>query len=165
MTQTSVADEILLDLIHAEIVSYASHSDSNEKKVCLSVIPQIKFLLKYKNLCLCFRLTKDWTRFKDELDTMKFICTELWIAIYKKQIDNLRTNYQGTYLLQDNSFRFLSKMSTGSQYLESAGKYVIFTCGLIRGALSNLGINAIVSTEINTMPVVKFHIQVPQPHN
>ncbi|KAI5705801.1 hypothetical protein M8J76_004984 [Diaphorina citri] len=163
MTQTSVADEILLDLIHAEIVSYASHSDSNEKKdTDYSKIELMGFSCGYR---IIERLTKDWTRFKDELDTMKFICTELWIAIYKKQIDNLRTNYQGTYLLQDNSFRFLSKMSTGSQYLESAGKYVIFTCGLIRGALSNLGINAIVSTEINTMPVVKFHIQVPQPHN
>lgn len=66
------------------------------------------------------RLTKDWPRFKDELETMKFICTDFWSAVYKKQIDNLRTNHQGVYVLQDNSFRFLTKMSAGPQYLEFA---------------------------------------------
>ncbi|KAL1460848.1 hypothetical protein WDU94_012788 [Cyamophila willieti] len=164
MTQ-ALADEILLDLIHAEIVAYAngSPSDGEEKKdTDYSKIELMGFSCGYR---IIERSTKDGARFKDELDTMKFICTELWAAIYKKPIDNLRTNYQGTYLLQDNSFRFLNKMSNGSQYLESAGKYVVFTCGLLRGALSNLGINAIVSMEINTMPVVKFHIQVSQPQN
>lgn len=68
------------------------------------------------------RLTRDYPRFKDELDTMKFICTDFWSSIYKKQIDNLRTNHQGVYVLQDNSFRFLNKLSTGSQYLEHAPK-------------------------------------------
>lgn len=160
----AIADEILLDLIHAEIVSYASKSDgdTDKKDTDYSKIELMGFSCGYR---IIERLTKDWIRFKDELDKMKFVCTELWSAIYKKQIDNLRTNYQGTYLLQDNSFRFLNKMSTGSQYLESSGKYVEFTCGLLRGALTNLGINCIVSTEISTMPVVKFHIQVPQAHN
>jgi len=68
------------------------------------------------------RLTKERSRFKDELDTVKFICTDFWSSIYKKQIDNLRTNHQGTYVLQDNSFRFLVRLSTGRQYLEHAPK-------------------------------------------
>lgn len=69
-----------------------------------------------------FRLTKDWPRFKDELETLKFICTDFWTSVYKKQIDNLRTNHQGVYVLQDNAFRFLNKISAGSQYLEHAPK-------------------------------------------
>ena len=48
----------------------------------------------YGNFVLYFRFTKDGTRFKDELDTMKFICKDLWNSVYKKQIDNLRTNHQ-----------------------------------------------------------------------
>lgn len=66
------------------------------------------------------RLTREWPRFKDELDTMKFICTDFWTCIYKKQIDNLRTNHQGVYVLQDNAFRFLTNFSNGHQYLEYA---------------------------------------------
>lgn len=40
------------------------------------------------------RLTKDTARFKDELDVMKFICKDFWTCVFKKQIDNLRTNHQ-----------------------------------------------------------------------
>lgn len=61
-------------------------------------------------------------RFEEELDVIKFICTDFWSSIYKKQMDTLRTNYCGVYILHDNSFRFLNKMSTGKQYLEMAPK-------------------------------------------
>ena len=57
----------------------------------------------------------------------------------RKQIDNLRTNHQGVYVLQDNSFKFLSKTSEDRQYLEASPKFVAFTCGLVRGSLANLG--------------------------
>ena len=40
------------------------------------------------------RFTKDTARFKDELDIMKFICKDFWTTVFKKQIDNLRTNHQ-----------------------------------------------------------------------
>lgn len=99
-------------------------------------------------------------RFKDELDTVKFICTDFWSSIYKKQIDNLRTNHQGVYVLQDNAFRFLTKLSNSKQYLDIAPRYVAYTCGLVRGGLANLGINSTVTAEIQTMPSCKFHIQV-----
>lgn len=98
--------------------------------------------------------------FLDELDTVKFLCTDFWSALFKKQIDNLRTNHQGVYVLQDNSFRFLKQMSNSPQYLDIAPKYVVFSCGLLRGSLANLGITAIVTAEIASMPSCKFHIQV-----
>ncbi|XP_024617788.1 trafficking protein particle complex subunit 6B isoform X4 [Neophocaena asiaeorientalis asiaeorientalis] len=68
------------------------------------------------------RFTKDTARFKDELDIMKFICKDFWTTVFKKQIDNLRTNHQGIYVLQDNKFRLLTQMSAGKQYLEHASK-------------------------------------------
>lgn len=104
-------------------------------------------------------------RFKDELDTMKFICTDFWSAVYKKQIDNLRTNHQGVYVLQDTAFRFLVRMSNGNQYMEVAPRYVTFTCGVIRGGLANLGIKSVVIAEVQSMPSCKFHIQVERSWN
>ncbi|XP_076983007.1 trafficking protein particle complex subunit 6B isoform X1 [Tamandua tetradactyla] len=106
------------------------------------------------------RFTKDTARFKDELDIMKFICKDFWTTVFKKQIDNLRTNHQGIYVLQDNKFRLLTQMSSGKQYLEHASKYLAFTCGLIRGGLSNLGIKSIVTAEVSSMPACKFQVMI-----
>lgn len=40
------------------------------------------------------RLTRDSPSFKDELDVMKFICKDFWTKVFRRQIDNLRTNHQ-----------------------------------------------------------------------
>jgi len=106
------------------------------------------------------RLAKDYPKFKDELDLLKFICKDFWVAVFRKQIDNLRTNHQGVYVLQDNSFKFLSKASQDRQYLEASPKFVAFTCGLVRGSLANLGVNTIVTAEVTNMPACKFQVQV-----
>jgi hypothetical protein len=46
----------------------------------------------------------DHQRFQDTLEVIKFICKEFWQMLYKKQVDNLRTNHRGVYVLQDNRF-------------------------------------------------------------
>nr|BAG57609.1 unnamed protein product [Homo sapiens] len=66
----------------------------------------------------------------------------------------------GIYVLQDNKFRLLTQMSAGKQYLEHASKYLAFTCGLIRGGLSNLGIKSIVTAEVSSMPACKFQVMI-----
>ena len=76
------------------------------------------------------RLTRESGRFKDELDIMKYICKDLWVTVYKKQIDNLRTNHQGVYVLHDNRFRFLARMAAGKQYLQYAPR--VSTCSVWR---------------------------------
>ena len=79
-------------------------------------------------------------------------------------------------MLQDNSFRFLSKASQDRQYLEASPKFVAFTCGLVRGSLANLGnddldddlvlmsdvsgVNTVVTAEVTSMPACKFQVQV-----
>lgn len=68
------------------------------------------------------RYTREWNRFKDELDIIKFICKEFWSAIFGKQADTLRTNHQGIYVLIDNQFRFVIKISDSPQYLNSITK-------------------------------------------
>ncbi|XP_019875216.1 trafficking protein particle complex subunit 6b [Aethina tumida] len=156
-----MADDAIFDFLHSEIVNYVLERNIEQNKdgkdEDLSNIEYIGFSTGYR---IIERLTKELPRFKDELDTMKFICTDFWSAIYKKQIDNLRTNHQGVYVLQDNAFRFLTRLSNGKQYLEAAPRYVTFTCGVIRGCLANLNINCLVTAEVQNMPSCKFHIQV-----
>ncbi|ESO86177.1 hypothetical protein LOTGIDRAFT_220856 [Lottia gigantea] len=155
-----MADEVLFDFLHMELVSYIHQScskEENSKDISISRLESIGFRVGQS---LIERFTKDSARFKDELDTMKFICKEFWNAIYKKQVDNLRTNHQGVYVLQDNRFKFLTQISNGKQYMESAPKYLAFPCGLLRGALSNLGVNCIVTAEVSAMPACKFQIQI-----
>lgn len=167
--------ESVFDILHYEVVKY-SMGDENatqqqqqqeqqqqqNNNTNLSTLEYIGFSTGYR---LTERMTREWPRFrfKDDLETMKFICTDFWTSIYRKQIDNLRTNHKGVYVLQDNAFRFLSNISNSSQYLEEAPKFVAFTCGLVRGSLANLGINSTVTAEVQNMPSCKFHIQVNPP--
>ena len=103
---------------------------------------------------------REWPCFRDELDTMNFVCKEFWTAVCRKQVDNLRTNRQDLCVLQDNHFRNLAKVSASGQYMESAPKLVVFTCGLVRGALANLGIISVVTAEVSAMPICKFQVQI-----
>jgi trafficking protein particle complex subunit 6 len=40
------------------------------------------------------RFARDKPRFTDTLDVIKFICKDIWIMVFKKQIDNLKTNHR-----------------------------------------------------------------------
>jgi hypothetical protein len=57
------------------------------------------------------RFSRDRPRFNDTLDVIKFLCKDLWTLVFRKQIDNLKTNHRGVYVLTDNLFRPLSRMS------------------------------------------------------
>ncbi|KKO99147.1 hypothetical protein THAR02_08759 [Trichoderma harzianum] len=63
------------------------------------------------------RFSRDRPRFNDTLDVIKFLCKDLWSLVFGKNIDNLKTNHRGVYVLTDNAFRPFSRMSTetGSQ--------------------------------------------------
>ncbi|GAA5878508.1 hypothetical protein JCM8547_008435 [Rhodosporidiobolus lusitaniae] len=92
----------------------------------------------------------------DVLELVKFLCKEVWTAVYDKQVDNLRTNHRGVWVLLDNGWRPLRGMSR-AQAGDKAGEREVqrwidlllaFPCGLIRGALANLGVyNVIVTGE------------------
>ncbi|CAO3636044.1 unnamed protein product [Cunninghamella blakesleeana] len=102
-------------------------------------------------------------RFVDTLDVVKFICKDLWTIMFKKQIDNLKTNHRGVYVLQDNSFRWFMKLSTdvgGADSAKKATPYLWFPCGIIRGALANLGVTSVVVAETSNLPQCTFQIKI-----
>ncbi|CAH1262469.1 trafficking protein particle complex subunit 6b-like [Branchiostoma lanceolatum] len=150
-----MADEALFEFLHMEVVSYLFKTADEEK--CIPILENMGYRVGHS---LAERFTKDSSRFKDELDIMKFICKDFWTSVYKKQVDNLRTNHQGVYVLQDNRCRVLTQISASKQYLEAAPNYLAFPCGLIRGALANLGISCIVTAEVQNMPACKFQIMI-----
>jgi len=156
------------ELLHLELVSQIIHNqenssttpESNNTSSDSTATSNLELLGYNAGYRLIERLAKDYPKFKDELDLLKFICKDFWSAVFRKQIDNLRTNHQGVYVLQDNSFKFLSKASQDRQYLEASPKFVAFTCGLVRGSLANLGVNTIVTAEVTNMPACRFQVQV-----
>lgn len=40
------------------------------------------------------RFSKDRPRFNDTLDVIKFLCKDLWTLVFRKQVDNLKTNHR-----------------------------------------------------------------------
>ncbi|XP_063958094.1 trafficking protein particle complex subunit 6b-like [Lytechinus pictus] len=153
-----MADDFIFDFLHMEVVDFVQRTtNSDEKDKVISKLEQMGYRVGQS---LIEKFTRDSPRFSSELDIIKFVCKDLWNGVYKKQVDNLRTNHQGVYVLQDNKFRLLTQMSSGKQYIESAPRYLAFPCGLIRGGLANLGVNCVVTAEVSTMPACKFQIMI-----
>uniref|UniRef100_A0A8R1TXK2 Trafficking protein particle complex subunit 6B n=2 Tax=Onchocerca TaxID=6281 RepID=A0A8R1TXK2_ONCVO len=108
------------------------------------------------------KIAKDLPRMITELERMKFLCKEFWTAAFGRQVDNLRTNHQGVYVIQDNKFFILANFAEGKQYVEVSAIYLAFPCGVIRGALYNLGITSLVTSSMEILPAVKFHVHMQQ---
>ncbi|ROW12512.1 hypothetical protein VMCG_00521 [Cytospora schulzeri] len=107
------------------------------------------------------RFSRDRPRFNDTLDVIKFLCKDLWTLVFRKQVDNLKTNHRGVYVLTDNAFRPFSRMSTeaGGQAVARAEPFLWFPCGIVRGALAAMGINATVQAETSELPGAVFQIK------
>jgi len=157
MSIISEAEEVPFQLLHGELVKHVLTRTGNDRVKALSDVESIGFSSGYR---LVEKITREHPKFKDELELMKFICKDYWMCIFRKQIDNLRTNHQGVYVLQDKSFKYLQSISASKQYFEDSSVFLVFTCGLLRGSLANLGIKSVVTTEVVSLPAVKFQIQV-----
>ncbi|KAK0711621.1 trafficking protein particle complex subunit 6B [Lasiosphaeris hirsuta] len=107
------------------------------------------------------RFSRDRPRFTDTLDVIKFLCKDLWMLVFRKQVDNLKTNHRGVYVLTDNAFRPFSRMSTetGGQAVVRAQPFLWFPCGIVRGALAAMGINASVQADSTELPGAVFQIK------
>ena len=91
------------------------------------------------------RATKDRQRFTDSLEIIKFLCKDFWALVFGKQVDHLKTNHRGIYVLTDSFFRWTRRMA--SDTADHKKYHLAFPCGLIRGALAQLGVQATVTVE------------------
>lgn len=111
---------------------------------------------------LMYKSEGQLSKIVDILDVMKFVCRDVWKSLYSKQMDNLRTNHRGTFVLIDNEHRLISGLNSSKGNPDSISKartYLWFSCGLIRGVLMSFGIEAYVAAEISQFPAVIFNIQ------
>ncbi|KAA8497059.1 Trafficking protein particle complex subunit 6B [Porphyridium purpureum] len=107
------------------------------------------------------RLAVDKDMLDSELDIVKFICRELWEASFSKQVDVLRTNRKGLYVLQDSNFKWLASLSKNRDGdTRSLEDYAVFPCGLVCGALHKLGMKCQVTADIKALPRVEFFVQM-----
>mmetsp|Transcript_9349 Transcript_9349/g.17457 ORF Transcript_9349/g.17457 Transcript_9349/m.17457 type:complete len:187 (-) Transcript_9349:1391-1951(-) len=110
------------------------------------------------------RYSKNRAAFEDTLDIVKFLCKDFWTEVFRKQIDNLKTNHRGVFVLYDSKFRWLRLASVdqnGSS--KSVADLLRFPCGLIRGALFTLGIKSVVSADVSSsLPACSFMVKITQ---
>jgi len=57
------------------------------------------------------RFSANRPRPQSPLDNIKFICKDLWPLLFRKQIDNLKTNHRGVFVLTDQRFQPISRVS------------------------------------------------------
>uniref|UniRef100_A0A803PT00 Trafficking protein particle complex subunit 6B n=1 Tax=Cannabis sativa TaxID=3483 RepID=A0A803PT00_CANSA len=163
--------ESCVDSLLTEMVStYSNRFYANKPDLAAHSIEAIGYQV---GLQLSERYTMDRSRFGDHLEAIKFICKDFWSELFKKQIDNLKTNHRGTFVLQDTRFRWLSRMSiepsengdvphnnpeavTENKSTQVTRMHLNFPCGIIRGALSNLGIPCAVSADITNLPACEL---------
>ncbi|ODN82339.1 transporter particle component [Cryptococcus wingfieldii CBS 7118] len=96
------------------------------------------------------------------LDIIKFVCKELFLYVYSKQIDNLRTNHRGVYVLQSHSFPPLAGLSSyrgAAADMETAKTHLLFPQALLQGALTRLGMHSVVTAESSGLPQCTFQIR------
>lgn len=101
------------------------------------------------------RLTAARAPIASHLDIIKFICKDLFLHVYGKQIDNLRTNHRGVFVLQSHAFPPLAGLSSfrgAAADLEAARVHLVFPQALIQGALARLGMVATVTAESAQLP-------------
>lgn len=150
--------QCMFEFLHMEIVSQIQQEVGPNKKG--EVMQRLEALGHRVGESLVERASRDHPRFKNELDAVVFACKQFWMSAFNKNIDNLKTNHQDTYVLHDNAFRLIQHISEGNQYRDEAQTYLSFACGLLAGALSNVGIKCQVSAEIVKMPACIFQIKV-----
>lgn len=101
LTFSSEGSDENMDLIKFERMGYS---------VGQRLIERFHFPLnKY---LLIERATKEKPRFGETLEIIKFICKEFWVDVFKKQVDNLRTNHRVS--IHNQHHRFIVQLSDKS---------------------------------------------------
>ncbi|GMY21244.1 trafficking protein particle complex subunit 6B-like [Fagus crenata] len=166
----SCVDSLLTEMVS----SYCDRFYTNKPELAARRIEAIGFQV---GLQLSERYTMERPRFSDHLEAIKFICKDFWSELFKKQIDNLKTNHRGTFVLQDNRFRWLARTSIDplpekedlaqdnspaeSKSAQATSMHLYFPCGIIRGALQNLGIPCAVTADISNLPAFLYYYPFP----
>ena len=78
-------EQVPFELLHLELVSQIIHHQTSspgasEDPSTTSKLELLGFNTGYRFI---ERLAKDYPKFKDELDLLKFICKDFWVAVFR----------------------------------------------------------------------------------
>jgi len=145
---TKQVHSVSFDFLYIEMVDYVIKSSSSPEHVLLK-LEQIGFRVGQR---LVEREAKDKSRFRSDLEVIKFLCKDFWFALYNKSITNLKTNHKGTFMLTDDNLHWLKHLPSPKTPASVVRNYVVFPCGIIRGALANLGVTCTVTADTTPLP-------------
>ena len=74
-------------------------------------LPLPTYLPTYPPTNTSLSFSRDTPRPTTPLDCIKFLCKDLWTLLFRKQIDNLKTNHRGVFVLTDQRFQPISRVS------------------------------------------------------
>eukprot|EP01066_Platyproteum_vivax_P006214 Platyproteum_vivax@DN2019_c0_g1_i1.p1 len=137
-----VCDQSMV-FLHMAMVKYAMENSNNDTTVAAEKLEEMGFEVGAR---LAERLSIGRLPMADDKDCVKFVCKEIWIAVFQKQVDRLQTNRRGGFVIHDLKFRWLTYYSPNvdkenSQRIEiPPSMYHCFACGVIRGALASFQI-------------------------
>lgn len=149
---------------------YLKNIDEVKNPKTLSYINKIGFNVGYKSTELLLMdpsiSTTSLTNLSNNalienpLEAMKFICRDVWKNIFGKQMDNLRTNHVGTFVLVDHKpisyyncyYTTSTSTSTTGEHatVKRAAPFLEFNVGLIYGVLACLGV---VNVSVTASPI------------
>ena len=91
----------------------------------------------------------------------RFLTVELSHPTHWLIPHRLQTNHRGVFVLKDFQFRWLSRVSCADLEAKSAyeEKLLRYACGVLRGALANLGLEAAVTANAQA-PACSFSVQL-----
>jgi len=85
-----------LDLLFGELVPLTLNIVEDQQK---EIVRNRLQALGYRvGQGLAERFSRDRPRFADNLEVIKFLCKDLWTLVFRKQIDNLKTNHRVRHL-------------------------------------------------------------------
>ena len=120
--------------------------------------------------------SREKARFVEQLDCIKFVCKDLWYKLFKKPVDNLKTNHRGVFVLLDNNFRWTSRLTASSSPTSTTTTgngetsssinsippplFAALACGILQGSLHALGVHCIVSADMQRLPACTFTLKI-----
>lgn len=169
-----------LELLHAEFVAYLVRSHESGRLASEELHAKLEAAGFAVGRRYAERLALNRERPTEVLDVVKFVCREFWTEIHLKAVDKLQTNNKGVFVLQDFNYRWLRFVSMRAGGAGGGGaeattatpskgasakepiplQYLVFPCGLIRGALAACDVDAVVNADLSASPRTVFHIRV-----
>jgi hypothetical protein len=151
-----------VELLHQELVAHLLRHHDDGRYASEELFAKLELAGFSVGKRFAERLSLHRERPAEVLDVVKFVCREFWTEVHQKAIDKLQTNNKGVFVLQDFNYRWVRFTSAPAVEDTKALtlKYLIFPCGLIRGALAACDVDAVVNADVSACPRVIFHVRL-----